>query len=49
MQKPVSFFGTGISLYGYKPAGDGTFEVIVWITFLFLPVIPLSAWIIRPI
>ncbi len=49
MLKPINFWGTGLYLYGYKPRGDGTFEVYLWITFFFLPLIPLSAWVIRPI
>lgn len=49
MRKPMSFFGTGLSIYGYAPRGDGTYRITEWVTFLFLPVVPLSSWIIRPV
>lgn len=51
--KPVpslkSFNGCGTTLLDYRPHGDGTYEATRWITLFYLPLIPLSAWIVQPI
>lgn len=40
--------GIGTMLYGhYKPDGQGNYIATQWFTFVFLPIWPLSAWVVR--
>ena len=45
----TSFYGIGVTLLDYRPSSAQTYEVTRWITFLWLPLIPISSWRIRPI
>jgi hypothetical protein len=53
LQKPTpsfySFNGFGTMLLDYRALPDGTYEAVRWVTALFLPVLPLSAYRIQPI
>jgi hypothetical protein len=40
--------GFGTRLLFHQPAGDGQFEATVWVTALYVPILPLSTWLIRP-
>jgi hypothetical protein len=40
--------GIGKQMLDYRPAGPGIFEATVWFTFLYIPLFPVSAWLIRP-
>src|SRR5882672_9313664 len=43
-----SFNGCGTMLLDYRARKDGTYEAIRWVTVFFLPIIPLSAYVIEP-
>lgn len=44
-----SFNGFGTMLLDYRALPDGTYEAVRWVTALWVPVIPLAAYRIRPI
>jgi uncharacterized membrane protein len=44
-----SFNGIGTMLLDYRALPDGTYEAVRWVTIVFLPVIPLSAYRIQPL
>jgi hypothetical protein len=44
-----SFNGFGTMLLDYRALPDGTYEAVRWVTAMFLPVVPLSAYRIQPI
>jgi hypothetical protein len=44
-----SFNGFGTMLLDYRSLPDGTYAATRWVTLLFLPFIPLSAYIIEPV
>ncbi len=44
-----SFNGFGTMLLDYRALPDGTYEAVRWVTMLFLPFVPLSAYRIQPI
>lgn len=46
--KPWSVNGTGIRLLGYRPVASGVYEVSRWLTVFFVPLLPISTWVIRP-
>lgn len=46
--KPYSVNGTGIRLLDYKETAPGVYEVTRWLTFFFVPIAPISTWLIRP-
>src|SRR5215469_15531888 len=46
---PFSIYGTGVSFYGCRRLEQDRYCVTRWLTILWLPVLPLSTWIIRPI
>lgn len=43
-----SFNGCGTMLLDYRALPDGTYVATRWVTVLFLPLVPLSAWVIEP-
>ncbi|HKP71820.1 MAG TPA: zinc ribbon domain-containing protein [Pyrinomonadaceae bacterium] len=43
-----SFNGFGTTLLDYRALPDGTYEATRWVIALFLPVFPLSAYVIQP-
>ena len=43
-----SFNGCGTMLLDYRALPDGTFEATRWVTVFFLPLVPLSAYVIEP-
>jgi hypothetical protein len=53
LKKPIpsfySFNGIGTMLLDYRALPDGTYEAVRWVTIVFLPIIPLSAFRIQPI
>lgn len=48
MIRPFTFYGTGLSLMSFRKEPGGTLNATLWLTVLFLPLIPISAWRIRP-
>lgn len=44
-----TFNGFGTTLLDYRKLPDGTYEAVRWIVALFLPVFPLSAYVIQPL
>lgn len=44
-----SFNGFGTMLMDYRALPDGTYEAVRWVTMMFLPVVPLSAYRIIPL
>jgi hypothetical protein len=46
--KPYSVNGTGIRLLDYLRASADTYEATRWVTFFFIPLIPIGTWLIRP-
>jgi hypothetical protein len=46
--RPWSLFGCGTSLVFYRPQEPGVFLADVWITIFYLPLLPLSNWVIIP-
>jgi hypothetical protein len=47
--KPETFNGIGVDLLGYKQLSADTYQVTRFFTFLFIPLIPISTWVIRPL
>ncbi len=43
-----SFNGFGTTLLDYRPLPDGTYQATRWVIALFLPIFPLSAYVIQP-
>ena len=43
-----SLNGFGLSLLFHRSVGDGLYEATQWLTLLFVPVVPLSTWVIQP-
>ena len=43
-----SFNGCGTMLLDYRARPDGTFEATRWVTILWLPIVPLSTYVIEP-
>jgi hypothetical protein len=43
-----SFNGFGTTLLDYRARPDGTYEATRWVIALFLPLLPLAAYVIRP-
>src|SRR5258705_1683020 len=43
-----SFNGCGTMLLDYRALTDGTYEATRWVTVFFLPIVPLSAYVIEP-
>ena len=46
--KPYSVNGTGIRLRDYRATGAGVYEATRWLTLFFIPLLPISTWLIRP-
>lgn len=46
--KPYSVNGTGIRLLDYRQVSADVYEATRWVTFFFVPLIPISTWLIRP-
>lgn len=46
--KPYSVNGTGIRLLDYQRVSADTYEVTRWLTFFFIPLLPLGTLHIRP-
>lgn len=46
--KPYSVNGTGIRLLDYLRVSADTYEVTRWLTFFFIPLLPIGALLIRP-
>ena len=46
--KPYSVNGTGIRLLDYLRVSADTYEVTRWLTFFFVPLIPIGTLLIRP-
>ena len=46
--KPYSVNGTGIRLIDYLRVSADTYEATRWLTFFFVPLIPIGTWLIRP-
>ncbi len=49
MPHAFSFWGTGLALVGYRRVATGRYEVMRWLSILFVPVLPLSTWLIEPV
>ena len=47
--KPETFNGIGVDLRGYRQLSDDTYQVTRFFTFLYIPLIPISTWVIRPL
>jgi len=43
-----SVYGTGVSVLGYRPFPNGLYRVTLWMTFLFIPILPLTSRLVRP-
>ena len=43
-----SFNGCGTMLLDYQPRPDGKYDAVRWVTLFCLPIVPLSAYIIKP-
>jgi hypothetical protein len=43
-----SFNGCGTMLLDYRALADGTYEATRWLTVFYLPLVPLSAYVIEP-
>jgi hypothetical protein len=43
-----SIYGIGVSVLGYSAMGAGEYRVYRWLTVLWIPLVPLSAWVVRP-
>jgi hypothetical protein len=43
-----SINGTGLTVLGYTPMGDGLYRVSLWITFFFIPIMPIFSRVVRP-
>src|SRR5689334_10408118 len=46
--KPYSVNGTGIRLLDYQRVADGHYEATRWLTFFFIPLLPLGTLLIQP-
>ena len=46
--KPYSVNGTGIRLLDYRRVAADTYEATRWLTFFFVPILPIGTWLIRP-
>lgn len=44
-----SINGIGIRLLGYRRLAENVYEVTRWFTVVYLPVVPISTWVIRPV
>lgn len=40
--------GFGTTLLDYRPSGDGTYEATRWVTAMFVPLVPLGDYVVRP-
>lgn len=47
--KPVTINGTGVDLLGYRQLSADTYQVTRCFTFIHIPLIPISTWVIRPL
>ena len=47
--KPVTINGTGVDLLGYRQLSPDTYQVTRCFTFIHVPLIPISTWVIRPL
>ncbi len=43
-----TFNGFGTTLLDYRPAGDDTYEATRWVTAMFVPLVPLADYVVRP-
>lgn len=41
--------GIGLSLCAYRPVAPGVFQAVRCFTFLYVPLIPISIWVVRPL
>jgi hypothetical protein len=46
--KPYSVNGTGIRLIDYVRVASDTYEATRWFTILFIPLLPIGTWLVRP-
>ncbi|MFL5616468.1 MAG: hypothetical protein ACJ796_22570 [Gemmatimonadaceae bacterium] len=46
--KPYSVNGTGIRLIDYLRVSSDTYEATRWLSFFFIPLIPIGTWLVRP-
>lgn len=46
--KPYSVNGTGIRLLDYRRVSTDTYEATRWLTFFFIPLLPIGTLLIRP-
>ena len=47
--KPTTINGMGVDLLGYRKLSADTYQVTRFFTFLYIPLIPISTWVIRPL
>jgi hypothetical protein len=47
--KPETFNGIGVDLRGYRQLSADTYQVSRFFTLLYIPLIPISTWVIRPL
>lgn len=47
--KPQTINGTGVDLLGYRQLSADTYQVTRCFTFIHIPLIPISTWVIRPL
>ena len=47
--KPETINGMGVAMLGYRQLSADTYQVTRFFTFLFIPLIPISTWVIRPL
>jgi hypothetical protein len=47
--KPQTFNGMGVAMLGYRQLSADTYQATRFFTFLFIPLIPISTWVIRPL
>jgi hypothetical protein len=47
--KPETFNGIGVDLRGYRQLSADTYQVTRFFTILYIPLIPISTWVIRPL
>lgn len=43
-----TFNGFGTTLLDYRPAGDDKYEATRWVTAMFVPLVPLADYVVRP-
>jgi hypothetical protein len=49
LPKPETFNGIGVDLRGYRQLSADTYQVTRFFTILYIPLIPISTWVIRPL